>query len=233
MNIQQYRKELKNQISLHQLDSVLASLKLNLNSSKENQFIKLSSNFTALQINKLELSYREYRIEANRIIKVLLAFIDALEAQDIFSEPDVIDNTRPPKIENPILLVGNEVNSTSDLLKHLEDLHFQQIIVYEEQKNVLLEKYDLVILDNRHLVSCLRPQQLNELTKNQQQDIQQRIRLMENFIKDGDSKFLVHLGNMLYWINNHREKVQAANSLFSLYTRTKEVLEFLKMLRGY
>ncbi|MEL7196476.1 MAG: hypothetical protein AAFY70_15075 [Bacteroidota bacterium] len=50
---------------------------------------------------------------------------------------------------------------------------------------------------------------------------------MEIYLSLYDDKFILHFGDILYWINQTRDRVHPANSKFSLYARTMDALDFI------
>lgn len=50
-------------------------------------------------------------------------------------------------------------------------------------------------------------------------------------VVDRSKVFLIHYGNYLNWVNEHRDRVNAANSKFTLYARIYEVLSFIQTYR--
>ena len=111
-------------------------------------------------------------------------------------------------------------------------MNFSNISVcgIEEFQKIDYEPFDLVIFDNRDIPPCFSKNKLEELDNEIKSLVLQRIEIMESVVKNS-SKFIIHYGDFFYWINLNRERIQAANSQFSLYARTKEVIEFVNTYR--
>ena len=60
--------------------------------------------------------------------------------------------------------------------------------------------------------------------------IEDRVQLM-NYAKKQASKMILHYGGYLNWIDHNRDTAQSANSRFSLYARTKEIIDFVSAYR--
>lgn len=104
-----------------------------------------------------------------------------------------------------------------------KQLNFTNVAVYliDVFESTEYAKYDLVVFDNRDL-----PFESDKLEKPAKAKIKQRTAKMDVVVK-ASSKFIIHYGNRLNWVNDNRDRVQAANFQFSLYARIKEMLDFM------
>ena len=92
--------------------------------------------------------------------------------------------------------------------------------------------YDLIVFDNRQVShqggSDSEPREIyfetlmKEYLENSQKDLQ-----------DEFPPIFIHFGEYSKLLQSHRDKATAANSLFSLYARVKEVDEYLNTLRFF
>lgn len=165
---------------------------------------------------------KKAELEENRIGSDLVDFVNALELSDL--DPKVIYQHR--EITNPILVFTRE-EDLDYLSTFFVQLNFSNVIVkdYSDQ-NYSLDKFDFVIFDNQDLPLCGNLKHFESLAEIDQLNINNRIEKMEEIIMES-SKIIIHFGDFLFWISNKRDRVQPANSQFSLHARTKEVIDFI------
>ncbi|MFK8101966.1 MAG: hypothetical protein AB8G15_05570 [Saprospiraceae bacterium] len=192
-------------------------------------FISIKRRFNALLDQKVNdtIDFNTRTTETNKIGKSLLDFIETLKEVDLATEYQ----STHAEIENSIA-----VFTAQDRMKKVQDffklLNFKNVSVIHTKdfSNTALDSFDLVIFDNRDLPACFSKKILESLDLEKKEQILNRIKKMNDVI-NGSAKFIIHYGEFLYWINSNRERVQAANSKFSLYARTKEVIEFINTYR--
>jgi len=169
------------------------------------------------------ISKNKAKKELNRIGNDLFEFIKILTSSDIGRKNVYVHQ----EITNSIL-VFTKKEDIDDIRNFFLQLNFINIIVkvYSEEQ-IDLEKIDLIIFDNQDLLDCPSVEVLNKMKdQNEIDKINDRIKKMELFITSS-TKFILHFGNRLFWINKNRDRVQAANSRISLHARTKEVIGFI------
>ena len=172
------------------------------------------------------LDFSDYLQESNRLGQVLLQLINDLESGDLIELKKEID----PAIYNPILVVTDSIDAKNFLDKFFKETNFRQVEVILDKDPIPSAQFDLMIFDNRSLRACPSLKALSEMDLESKIRIEHRINLMESYMKQ-KSGFLIHFGEYFFWINQNRERIHAANSQFSLFARTKEVIEFMKAYR--
>lgn len=231
MDIGQFKRELGALYAENKVKSVFGLLKEKLSQASEKYitFLAISQRFNQLQDERMAgmIDYQAANMTANNIGLNLLHFIRTLTAADIQSVPKKVHQELPNEL---LLLTENEY--PEKIANFFKQLNIPNVTV---RKTNLLEtldvsKYDIVIFDNRDLAVCFNQQALKTMSLEAKTMIEDRIAKME-FLIQHSVKFMIHYGNQLFWINGHRERVQAANSQFSLYARTKEVIEFINTYR--
>lgn len=231
MDIGIFKRELEDLYAGNKVKSIFGLLKdkLGRTSEKYPAFLAISQRFNQLQDERMSgrIDYQTANITANNIGLSLLHFIRTLTKVDIQTVPKMVHQELPNQ-----LLILTENEQPEKIADFFKQLNLPNITVHKTSLLETLEfnKYDVIIFDNRDLVVCFNQQVLNGVLPAAKTIIEDRINKME-FLIQHSTKFIVHYGNQLFWINGHRERVQAANSQFSLYARTKEVIEFINTYR--
>ncbi len=231
MELKSLKEKLQDLFESNKIKSSLSLLKQELSreSEKYSIFLSIGRRFNQVQDQKMAntIDFNNANIELNKIGESLLNFIGTLKEVDLESENQFIHK----EVSNHIA-VFTEYEALEKVEDFFNQLNFRNISVFRvnDFENVKDDEFDLIIFDNRDLPPCFSEKKLDELNKDVQQQISNRIQKMNILIKES-SKFLIHYGDFLYWINFNRERVQAANSKFSLYARTKEVIEFINTYR--
>ncbi|MCU0445275.1 MAG: hypothetical protein MUE85_10190 [Microscillaceae bacterium] len=196
-----------------------------------NSLIALQGQFYDLKNQKKDqiITNEEANIRKNRLRLSLLSLIGEISISDLensdISLQDIEDLKRQTISHNPTILVICPSEDEIEEVKYLFDcLKFDKTEVRYLNKFVPVQQYDLIIFDNRDLPYC--PQETNLDKLSEKMLVEQRVNLMNKYIDKG-FRPIVHWGEILYWVNYHREKVHAANSKFSLFARIKEVLDFM------
>ncbi len=209
---------------------VFATLKreLNIKTKKMITFSLLQNRFNGNSDEQMAgtISRKKANRIRNEIGVDLLSFIQSLDPTDIGSEiayPHV-------EITNPILIFTKkkEVENVNEFFLQLNFINVEVKPLTSE--DYLLDDFDLIIFDNQDLPVCRNESQLDNFDAKVQKLITDRIEQMESILQQS-SKFLIHFGDILFWINKNRNRVQAANSKFSLHARTKEVIDFINTYR--
>lgn len=223
-----FKENLLNLIAKNEVKKVLQILSdsINKESDRYNDFVKISARYNGLldlkMINTIDFS--QFILETNKINDTILWFIDKLSSDEIYESKD----SSAEYIDNPILIVFSSEDYRIDEILKETDLSNITAISIDEQ--IPDEKFDLIIFDNRDLKTCYNEKALEAFSPKEQHLISNRIALMNKYLEN-TSNFIIHFGEILYWVNNNRERVHAANSKFSLYARTKEMLAFINSYR--
>ncbi len=160
---------------------------------------------------------KENQQETNRINQRLLMFIDALEEEDL-------KTPTPVSIQNTLLVLTPDQNRQVVM----QDLFFRlgmtttQVRVFDER--LTWKDYEIIVFDNEDLAQS-RDKSPEELAVIKAREEQIKHALTESHA------VLVHYGGYLDLVNQHRNRMQAANSRFTLYARIREVAEFLEAMK--
>jgi len=231
MELENLKEKLQDLFEANKIKESLLLLKqeLSRNSGKYSIFILIMRRFNDIQDQKMAntIDSNSYNIEANKIGGAFLNFIGTLDETDL----ETMNHFVHKKVGNQIA-VFTENESSEKVEDFFHQLNFRNVSVFRANNfdNVEYTNFDLLIFDNRDLPPCFSKNKLDEFEDAIKARILGRIEKMDSVIRDS-SKFLIHYGDFLFWINSNRERVQAANSQFSLYSRTKEVIEFINTYR--
>ncbi len=230
MKVQEFQQALFDLIESSRLERALKELKENLRTDIELWVYSLS---LSREYNKLLdryysglLSYSEMSISETRITEALIRLIGKISVGDLKDTPMV----HPPQgIANPILVVSRneEKDELSDFFQKLgfSSVSFGAGDLLKDQEDV-----DLVIFDNRDLQDCRTKDDLTKIPVEERQKIEQREEMMQSLIEK-TPRLLLHYGGQSYIVSKNRNRVYAANSSFSLYARTKEIIDFINAYR--
>jgi len=229
-------------MQLRDLKSEIAKLIESNNEKKACQFLKREISDLSRKYHELVLllsrynscytdryaglkKYKKILQDLRSINNDLLDFVDTLEDSDLETNSKVNYNI----IENPILVMTNE-EDVDELKSFFTQLNFMNVKVCPYGEQVEIDPYDIIVYDNQDLEICKKEDELIGLKEEQKKLIQERILLMNNVVKYSN-KFIIHFGGMFYWVGRNRKRVHAANSQFSLYARTKELVDFINTYR--
>lgn len=232
MELAKLKKELLALYADGNLKDVLKILgdKLDVEKDVYRRYLDVSRRYNSVQDEKMagRISFEQGNIAMNRIGDALLNLIHSINLEDI---GDIEDVPKQNKIENKIAVFTQEQEKlkVGDFFRQFNFENIEVFSMTEELFNI--KDYDLIIFDNQDLPPCSSLNVYQGLPEAAQKAISDRIAKMEQVIQE-TSRFMVHYGGMLYWVNSHRDRVQAANSRFSLYARTKEVIDFINAYRS-
>lgn len=230
MKINTFKKNLTNLFSENKIKAVLKILKKELNENTDSymEYIQIRRRYNALSDQQMAalIADEAAMTELNKIGAAILQFIQKMKAEDL--KNNMVASLS--QIANPILLITNDAQKLSSLKNFMEQLNFSSVKVTHSSDIPEEGSYDLVIIDNRHFPACPNEKILSQMAPEPQKEIRQSLELMDKLIRN-TSLFIIHFGEYLYWINQHRERIHAANSQFSLYARTKEMLDFINTYR--
>lgn len=227
MNFEKLIKELQNLYVKNDIDRILKILKqvLKTDNKKYLVFLSLLRRLNAYSDKDMIIGKKNIE-EYNEIAGAVLNFVSTLDSSNLYRDANyAIDG-----ISNKILVLSKE-EKKEELSKFFRKVYFDNVTIEDyESTDYYLDGFDLIVFDNRDLPFCFNKNTYNNLSNEKQDLIQNRIRIMEQALEKS-SRLIIHFGEFLYWINSHRDRVQAANSKFSLHARTKEVIEFINTYR--
>ncbi|MCB0650812.1 MAG: hypothetical protein KDC85_06015 [Saprospiraceae bacterium] len=230
MNIDTLKRDLKNLFSENKIKTIIENLKevLIRDSDLHSEFLQICRRYNEVYDRKMAALIEDTtaNLELNKVGESILYLIDKMTQEDIKS----VSKLSHQEITNPILLITNDPAKGQKLKAFLHQLNFTIVDIFTSAEDLENKTYDLAIIDNRHLAYCPNAKVLSEMEASKKQAIEERIKLMEQLIRD-TSLFMIHFGEYFFWITDHRERIHAANSQFSLYGRTKEMLEFINTYR--
>ena len=165
--------------------------------------------------------------DRNKLGNALLGFIQELTEADVRQQ----ETAKKQGIKNPILVLTATVEAQTYLSAFFQETNFTNVVVQlQANAPTAIIGYDLVIFDNRDLAECPKSFLLNKLALPEQTAILERIALMDT-LKANTTCLFIHFGEFLYWVSENRERVHAANSKFSLFARSKEMIDFINTYR--
>lgn len=230
MHIQSFKEKLQDLLAENRLALVLRTLKkeIKLDSDLYSEFIQVKYRYNSIQddLRAGVVTYENSKIQEAQIVSSISRFIQKLTTDDLKE----LTKTSENGIENPILIIA-----TPDKIKELTDffrkLQFANFTVTGTLPNKeFLLGFDLIIFDNTDLKSSFKEIDLEKFQPTEKNKIKERETQMLQVIQD-TPRFLLHFGEHSYIVSNHRDRIHAANSLFALYARTKEVLDFINAYR--
>ncbi len=231
MELDLLKAELQDLFEENKIKSCFYLLKARLKrvSERYDTFIKIKRRFNALLDQKIHdtIDFHSRNIETNKIGESLLYLIETLEEIDLATE----QQSTHTEIANPIAVFTAQ-DTIEEVTEFFNLLNFKKVSVFrtEDFSDTKYDEFDLIVFDNKDLPPCFSKKSLAELDLETKEQILNRVKKMNDVINDS-AKVIIHYGEQLYWINAHRDRVQAANSKFSLYARIKEVIEFINTYR--
>ena len=228
MKIEELKNTLKELFANNRIKQVLNLLKQELDDNSEyyDSFLMNCNRFNAIQEQLMinVISHENANVDKAKINSAILQIINSLQQIDLKQN----NKLSHKEVSNPILVVTSS-NSNFDIIKDFFlQLNFVNISVQSFEQINNTNEFDLIILDNRGLPACPNH---SVLEKFQEKEVYEfRIQKMNEFIKN-TTKFFIYWGEYLFWVNENRERVHAANSKFALYARIKEMLDFINTFK--
>jgi hypothetical protein len=149
----------------------------------------------------------------------ILDFITDLE------EADLVDNAlEPTGIRAHILVVTHDETSKAEMEKFFSSYTFSHVTYDCSNEVIRLKACDLIVFDNRIMGQMVHNPQAEE---DLEEKPKQHLTLLKSYLEN--TKFnIVYYGEILYILNKYRDRVNAANSKFTLYARINETIECMK-----
>lgn len=238
MKLKELKVQLEDLYEENKIKDLFFLLKKELSRSEANytNFISIKRSYQVIQDRKMAdiVDFETANIETNKILKRLLIFINKLSVNDLQTDGKQA-NTEVShyEVSNKILVLTTEAEmaAVQDFFNSLNFTNITVKPVTAVHSMSMFDTFDLIVFDNRDLKPCFKEVHLKEMSIENRLRILDRVEKLNSVIKE-TTKFIIHYGEQLYWINSNRGRVQAANSKFSLYARTKEVIEFVNTYRA-
>lgn len=229
MEVSKLQKKLHDLYEDNKIKNVFSTLKAELDAEGEriSIFRNLKRRYNKITDQKMAdtIDRGAYNLEMNQVLEALSSFIESLKTSDLGSKVE----PSHAEISNQILVFTKE-QEVENVSEFFRQLNFVNVKVKQNGEEVELSEFDLIVFDNSDLPVCYNRKSFAELEAEQRIIVEKRMEEMD-FIINESSKFIIHFGGILFWVNAHRDRVQAANSKFSLYARTKEVIDFINTYR--
>jgi|GEM_PF-1388094 len=232
MNTKTLQRETRDLISNNRLIAALDLLKEHLKEGGEadDSRIRISRRLHDTRgMTDLE-ERRTLNLENNKSTDSLIALINKLQDSDL-------SKTAKTSAWNPgvhILAFAPNDATKNDLHDYFASMKIPKdnfdIRIFGDH-SADMTKHKLVIFDNRDLIACPREDMLERLPAEVQKTIQKRINTMNEIMSV--RPYAIHFGEFLYWVNNNRDFVNAANSRFTLFARICQMLDYLKATGKY
>lgn len=216
-------KTLKNYVAKGKTRQALEELKASLSPDSDfyNDLHLLMANFAA-NTKAMMLGLQadaEIQIENNKLNHRLLTFLDSLTPDD-FKTTAAMSNP----ITNALLVITPNAERQALMQDLFYRLGMTSAAVKVFSESLDWSAYEIIVFDNEDLP------QGRDLSSEQVAQTQAREAQMQHVIQESTA-VLVHFGGFLSLVNQHRNRMQAANSRFTLYARIREVADFLNAMR--
>lgn len=174
--------------------------------------------------------HSEVDIEFNRINEALLEVISKLKDEDF--KADVKFSAYG--LTNPLLVICFDLIQLEELEAFFHQLDFQsvQIELAEQYNEAWNETAHLTIWNNWDLPHCPQRESMDKLKESERALIFKRLSFLETCLDKKPSPHFIHFGEQFFFVNEHRNCVNAANSFYTLYARIKETLDFINTYRA-
>ncbi|MEZ4775453.1 MAG: hypothetical protein R3D00_19875 [Bacteroidia bacterium] len=232
MKKEQLLQSVKENVRLNELDDALEKLNMAVGDSSELQNMVITIEAEYLDLKKSQvmglMSGDEARRNANQVRERILKLTD-LAAKG--NDPVIISHhsLRHVEISFRIRVIAHDQGALKYMKMNFFDplgyvLRPEDYCIARDFDSV--EGYDLIVFDNRFLGPVRTWSDRGELDESQQLYLEEISECMENI-----PIHFIHLGEELYLLNRYRAKAHAANSLFALHARIREMLQFVKDYR--
>ena len=254
MKLEEQKEIWKESVASGNLLISLESIKVEIQprSHRKNELYAIIGRFNNTNnLNRLgTIKYEDHILEISKIMHSTLELIDKIEKEDIIrieekesetvhqiTQREVIElierhmarlthnvdfneHKNSTLIKSKILILSNEEGIFS-LKSYFNQRSFENVY-FENWDNFQIHKLnqvDIVILNNMDLPAM--PQNNHSADEK----TVKRIDIIKHALEMTNCYF-VHYGNYLYLINEYRDRIIAANSIFTLFSRVKEISEF-------
>lgn len=227
MNIKEIKIRLKEHISRSETAKVIELLDNLIVRENDiyNTFISIKANHYRLKREIIQglISENEKNVQAAKTNNSFISLVDMIEQQDI-------DEYKIVNIALPVLVITQTDEKAKALGTQFRKMGFENYIITTDLAIEKLKDVTIVVFDNRHLAACPSKQVFNTLTSEQQDAINKVTQFMDSVVENSTA-YIIHYGEFLFWVNENRERTQAANSQFTLFARIKEMKDFIDMVK--
>ena len=218
------RKDWKNEIASGHIQQALKGIIDTINSSshKYNEVLNLKARYNDLmRDNGAGIIENEYFYqESNKLRKSLMNFIDQIPEEDITEKEKKLIETQSDIFTNPIAIFSDP-EGVIMLKSYFINEGFTKIqtLPWEDFDKDVLSKTDLVLFNDIDLPEPNKDEQTSEKAK-------LRSEIMEKAITQTKC-FFVYYGLFHPLVKKHVYRITAANSIFTLLGRVKEMVRFI------
>lgn len=145
----------------------------------------------------------------------ILNILEDLTTSDMLTDKDFDERN----IYDFIVVITN-TERENNLRQLLANLRFKKVEFYTDYQYEYVKHAAIIIFDNMDLPSG------RNLSENEVATIKSREAIIQKCLDETAEQYLIHYGNYLQLLDFNRDRMQGANSQFSLYARVKEVIEF-------
>lgn len=194
---------------------------VNEDSRKYDDLIMLQSQYKELKTKENNGTFDPSidRVHKEQVKNRIITFITDLEEEDFDKAAFKLHG-----IEESILVVSHDKKSSADMNKFFSSYTFINTDYDFSGKVIYPSHCDLIVFDNRIMGKVVPnpkfEEELNDTVKS-------HLALLKDYLTKTNYN-IVYYGEFLYWLNDHRDRVNAANSKFTLYPRIKETIDCMK-----
>ena len=223
MSLASTKIKLKKAFGLVDTKSAITYLERNLSdkSLHLDTFINLKRSYNDLKQREMQnrIAYEELSRNTSDITHSFLSLIEMLEVEDLVGTAD----NPIKKVGLKLLFLTPNADNIPVFKSFFTTFSFTNVDFRLLTDSPILN-YDIIIFDNQDLPA----ENSRSLSEIQRSAIQERSQLMNQILKTSERSYIIHLGNTLFWLNNHRNRCNAANSKFTLHSNIKNLIEFIE-----
>lgn len=220
MTATEFKTEITNFIIKSRLDKALAFFieKLKPKAFCFNDILVLSASLESwerrdtLSLEKTE----DVQINRNKITSAILNYVEDLKDDDL----------KPQETPNKILVLCANDSDELHMYKFFGRMQFTSYKIVQTKNYYDPSKFEFIVFDN-HSSKEKKFLAINAVQSLPEEEKAHLNRLNE-YLKDSD-KFIVYYSHHFYdLVNEQRDRFHAANSQFALFSRIREMQEFVK-----
>lgn len=225
MTAVEFKSEISKYIAKSRLDKALAFFLENLKPEAHcyNEILVLSASFEQWkQINSIGTeSSEDLQKHRNRTALAIADFADSLDNDDLKSQ----------EISNKILVLCANDSDELHMYKFFGRMQFSSYKIVQTKSYFDPSKFEFIVFDNH---SSSEKKFLTTHTVQNLPDAEKaHLNRLNDYLEKSD-KFIVYYSHHFYdLVNEHRDRIHAANSQFALFSRIREMQEFVKNDRLY
>lgn len=229
MILQETKEKLRRHISKCRLGFVIDALLkiIKDGSSYTSQVILISANFVhnrkTYHIGSQTLANYNHAIQP--IMQGLLDVVEELEEEDLINNYSLALGG----ISNPILVICFDQERKEAMTRFFSPLVLSNVQIEKvENYKTDWKNFDITIWNNTDLPSCPDEEKVEDLLEWQMDLLAERELFLKTCLTQNPSPHFIHLGEPYYFVQEHRDRVYAANSEYALFARIQEMLAYIK-----